>query len=102
MHNSFGETKYHKITNKSTVRDLKEIIMKSRYETSRIKGPLKDCDFAELQKLIMESVGKLDITDIFMFVTCGNNEYIGLDESNKVPICQLLPEDKTVYFIEDR
>ena len=74
--NPLGEISYHKITNKSSVNDLKAMIMTSR--TSK------------------------DVTSITMFVSDGNDGYIRLDELDDLHVCKLLPEDKTVYFIEDR
>ena len=37
-----------------------------------------------------------------MFVTCGNDRYRRLDEAQSEPIYKQIPDDKTVYFIEDR
>ena len=71
-HNSLA---YHKITVQSTVRDLKQIIMRSR------------C---------------YDITDISMFVSDGSGGYKRLDEEEITPAYKLLPEDKTIYFITDK
>ena len=72
--NPFGGTAYHKVTNKTTVSELKNILMKFRQ----------------------------GVTDISMFVTCGNDRYKRLDEAQSTPAYKQLPHDKTVYFIEDR
>ena len=98
----FGKITVHQITNKSTVLDLKEIIMKSRHDTSDSgKGVLNltECLSRDLERVIMNAIGKEGVRDISMFVNCGNDRYNRL-ESDTVPVCQLLPEDKTVYFIE--
>ena len=74
--NPFGQAGYHKITYKTTVNDLKKLIMKTR------------CSH--------------DVTDISMFVSDGNDGYTRLDESDTVPAHKLLPENKTVYFIVEK
>ena len=37
-----------------------------------------------------------------MFVSDSNKGYVRLDESKSTPILQILPEDKTIYFIKDQ
>ena len=43
-----------------------------------------------------------DATDISMFVSDGNDGYTRLNELDTVPVCKLLPENKTVNFITEK
>ena len=72
----FGQIYYHKITKKSSVNDV--------------------------MKMIMRSYNAKNVTKISMFVTDGCGGYQQLDEKETAPVSELLPEDKTVYYIEDQ
>ena len=74
--NPFGKTSYHKISKHSTVSELKAMIVKSACHE--------------------------DVTDISMFVTCENDCYEKLDETDSAPVWKLLSKDKRVNFIEDK
>ena len=58
--NPFGEASYHKVSNKCTVSELKEVIMGSRCDDS--------------------------ITDISMFVTCGEGDYKKVDSTKSITV----------------
>ena len=49
--------------------------------------------------MIMKSSCKEDVS---LFVTCGNNVYKKLDETEDFPVWKLFLKDKRVYFIEDK
>ena len=74
--NSFNETANYKVARNTSVGDLKKIIVKTR--------------------------AVCGVTDISMFVADGNDGYHKLDELETKTVFELLPEDKTVYFIEDK
>ena len=60
------------------------------------------CMVSGLKKVIMKSAGKEDVTDISMFVTCGNECYKKLDVTKNEAVGNLLPKSKKVNFIEER
>ena len=99
--NPFGETTHHKIPKKGTVCDLKQIIMKSSSIPPFTDKMLKDSFLNDLMNLMKILLSQNNGKDISLFVTCGNDGYKKLDETDCTPLGELLSDGDVVYYVED-
>ena len=102
--NSFGEKVRHKIPRKATVAGLKEVIIKSKWNSPNVNKFIRvnsGCTIDDLTKCIIKSLRRDNDDDIFLFVACENNCYKRLDETDSTPLGELLSNGDVVYYIED-